>query len=257
MSLRITMLGSGTSTGVPVIGCDCRVCSSSNPRNRRLRCSVLLELGSRVVLVDTSTDFRQQALRYGLQRLDAVLFTHAHADHVCGLDDVRPFNFRQGEAIPCYGSAVTLERIRQMFAYVFEPEGEGGGKPQLELREVRGPFTLFGHRVVPVPLRHGSLEVFGYRLGPFAYLTDCHAIPEASFALLAGVEVVILDALRYRPHPTHFNIDQALAAAARIGARETYFTHLTHEVDHDAPEVPLPPGVAFGYDGLQLHLPLA
>jgi phosphoribosyl 1,2-cyclic phosphate phosphodiesterase len=250
MSFRVTMLGSGTSTGVPVIGCTCAVCTSANPRNKRWRVGLKLEIGDRIALVDTPTDLRAQALRFGLPRVDAVLFTHAHADHVFGLDDVRIFNFRQRAAIPCYGSETTLAHIRRMFAYVFEAGQEGGGKPQLELIPVEAPFELLGRTVVPVPVWHGQLEVYGYRIGSFAYVTDTNLIPEESFELLAGVEILVLDALRYRPHPTHFSFEEALAAAARVGARRTIFTHLTHEVDHDSLAMPLPPGVELGYDGL-------
>jgi phosphoribosyl 1,2-cyclic phosphate phosphodiesterase len=252
MSMRVTMLGSGTSTGVPVIGCDCPVCTSPNPRNRRWRPGLKLEIGDRVALVDTPTDLRAQALRFGLPRVDAVVFTHAHADHVFGLDEVRIFNFRQRAAIPCYGSAATLQALRRTFAYVFEEGQEGGGKPQLELIEIKGRFSLLGQEVVPVPVWHGDLEVYGYRIGDFAYVTDCKAIPEASFDLLAGVEVLILDALRYRPHSTHLSVNEALEVAARIGAPRTILTHIAHEIDHDAPAVALPPGVEFGYDGLIL-----
>jgi phosphoribosyl 1,2-cyclic phosphate phosphodiesterase len=254
MSLRITMLGSGTSTGVPVIGCPCAVCQSDNPKNKRWRPGLKLETGSGVVLVDTPTDLRLQALRFGLPRVDAVLFTHSHADHVFGLDDVRIFNFRQGAAIPCYGSEPTLRNIRRMFAYVFEAGQEGGGKPQLDLVTVREPFDLLGLRIVPVPVWHGEMEVFGYRIGTFAYVTDCNRIPETSFRLLEGVEILILDALRYRPHSTHFSVEEAMEAAARIGARRTILTHIAHEIDHDAPQVPLGQGVEFGYDGLVLNL---
>jgi phosphoribosyl 1,2-cyclic phosphate phosphodiesterase len=252
MSMRITMLGSGTSTGVPVIGCTCGVCTSDNPRNKRWRPGLKLEIGGGVVLVDTPTDLREQALRFGLPRVDAVIFTHSHADHVFGLDDVRIFNFRQRSSIPCYGSAHTLAALRSMFAYVFENGQEGGGRPQLELIEVQDRFAVLGQEVVPVPVWHGELEVFGYRLGSFAYVTDCNSIPEASFRLLTGVEVLILDALRYRPHSTHFSVEQALTVAARIGASRTILTHLAHEIDHDAPAVALPEGVEFGYDGLVL-----
>lgn len=256
-TLRVTLLGSGTSVGVPVIGCHCRVCTSDDPRNQRLRPCLSLELDGRVVLVDTPPDLRQQALRFGVERVDAVLFTHAHADHIYGLDDVRIFNFRQESPIPCYGSSQTLTAIRRSYAYIFDGEvGEGGGKPQLELHEVCRPFSLWGRRVVPVPLLHGSLEVYGYRIGPFAYLTDCNRIPQESFRLVAGVEVLILGALRYRPHSTHFSITEAMEAARRIGARRTALTHLSHEVDHGAPEVALPDGVEFGHDGLVFELDL-
>ena len=255
MPFRVTMLGSGTSTGVPVIGCPCAVCTSDNPKNKRMRPGLKIEFEDarergRVVLVDTPTDLREQALRFGLPRLDAVLFTHPHADHIFGLDDIRIFNFRQGTAIPCYGSEETLGALRRTFSYVFEAGQEGGGKPQLDLIPVRAPFELFGRTVVPVPVWHGAMEVFGYRLGNFAYVTDCNVIPETSFELLRGVEVLILDALRYRPHSTHFSMEEALEAAERIGAQRTVFTHFSHEIDHDAPAVSLPAGVELGYDGL-------
>jgi phosphoribosyl 1,2-cyclic phosphate phosphodiesterase len=250
MALRVTMLGSGTSTGVPVIGCPCEVCQSDDPRNKRWRTGLKLEIEERIVLVDTPTDLRAQALRFGLPRVDAVLFTHSHADHIFGLDDVRIFNFRQRAAIPCYGSEPTLTNIRRIFAYVFEATQEGGGKPQLDLIPVREPFQVMGLRVIPVPVWHGDTEVFGYRIGRFAYVTDCNLIPETSYRLLEGVEILILDALRYRPHSTHFSVEEAMEAAARIGARRTILTHLAHEVDYGAPKVPLAPGVELGYDGL-------
>jgi phosphoribosyl 1,2-cyclic phosphate phosphodiesterase len=250
MAFRVTMLGSGTSTGVPVIGCGCAVCRSDDPRNKRWRPGLKIEMESGVVLVDTPTDLRAQALRFGLPRLDAVIYTHQHADHIFGLDDIRIFNFRQRSAIPCYGSEATLAALRRTFAYVFETGQEGGGKPQLDLIAVREPFEVLGRTIVPVPVWHGSLEVFGYRIGNFAYVTDCSLIPETSFRMLEGVEILILDALRYRPHPTHFSLEEAMDAAARIGAARTILTHLSHDVDHGALAVPLAPGVELGYDGL-------
>jgi phosphoribosyl 1,2-cyclic phosphate phosphodiesterase len=252
--LIVTLLGTGTSTGVPMIGCACAICTSSDPRNKRLRPGVKLELPGGVALIDTPTDLRQQALLYGLPRLDAVLFTHAHADHILGLDEIRVFNFRQGTAIPCYGPPHALTAVARTFAYVFEEGQEGGGKPQIELRPLDGaPLPLLGVEVLPVPVRHGSLEVYGYRIGPFAYVSDVSAIPEPSFALLHGLETLVLGALRYRPHSTHFSIPEAIAAAQRIGASRTLFTHLAHEVDHAAPREPLPAGIELAHDGLVLR----
>jgi len=247
MSLRVTMVGSGTSTGVPVIGCPCKVCQSANPKNKRWRPGLKLEIEERIVLIDTPTDLREQALRFGLPRLDAVVFTHSHADHIFGLDDVRIFNFRQKAPIACYGSEETLRNIRRAFAYIWEAGQAGGGKPQLDLIPVREPFGLLGRTFTPVPVWHGEMEVFGYRTGGFAYVTDCNRIPEASFPLLDGVEILVLDALRHRPHSTHFSVKEAIEVAERIGSRRTILTHMTHEVDHDDP---LPAGVEFGYDGL-------
>lgn len=250
--LTVTMMGSGTSSGVPVIGCDCAVCTSTAPENTRFRAGLKIEFDDRVVLVDTPPDLRQQALRFGVPRVDAILFTHAHADHIFGLDDVRIFNFRQRQSIPCYGSDRTLDGLRRTFAYVFEPGQEGGGKPRLELIDNRAGLELFGRAVEPVPVWHGSLPVDGYRVGAFAYVTDCNRIPEESFDRLRGLDVLVLGALRYRRHPTHFSIAEALEVAERIGAGRTYLTHLAHEVDHHDPQVALPPTVHFGYDGLVL-----
>jgi phosphoribosyl 1,2-cyclic phosphate phosphodiesterase len=252
--MRVTMLGSGTSSGVPVIGCTCAVCTSSDPRNQRLRPGVRVDLEAGTLLVDTPIDLRQQALRFGVPRVDAVLFTHAHADHIFGLDDLRVFNFRQGTSIPCHGSPATLEALRHVFSYAFEVATEGGGRPQIELLPVDGPFRLLDTEIVPVPVRHGSTEVLGYRIGRFAYVTDVNFIPEASFDLLAGVDSLILGALRYRPHSTHFSLAEAVEAARRIGARRTYFTHIAHDVDHGNLREPLPPGMELGFDGLVLDV---
>jgi len=248
--MRVTMMGSGTSTGVPVIGCTCAVCTSSEPRNRRLRPGLKLELPAGVVLIDTPTDLREQALRFGLPRLDAIVYTHTHADHIFGLDDVRIFNFRQGAAIPCHGSPETLGNLRRVFAYVFEDGQQGGGKPQLDLVPIVGPFELCGARFEPLPVWHGELEVLAFRIGGFAYVTDCSRIPEESAARLTGLDVLILDALRYRRHSTHFSVEEALAEVERLRPRRTILTHLAHEIDSAAPRFPLPAGVEFGFDGL-------
>jgi len=248
------MLGSGTSTGIPVVGCRCPVCTSSDPRDRRLRPGLKLELAGGTVVVDTSPDFREQALRFGIERVDAVLYTHSHADHVFGLDDLRVFNFRQRATIPCFGSPTTMRRLRQIFSYVFEQGQLGGGKPRLELAEVDGPFEICAETVIPIPVWHGEMPVYGYRVGDFAVVTDVNRIPEESFAKLDGVETLVLSALRYTPHSTHYTVAEALEVAARIGARRTLLTHIAHEIEHARPQVALPPGVEFGYDGCVVEL---
>jgi len=252
--MRVTFLGTGTSTGVPVPTCSCAVCTSSDPRDRRLRPSVLLEWDGAAVLVDTSTDLRQQALTHGLMHLDAVLYTHAHADHVFGLDDLRMYNWRRGGPIPVYGSAITLDAIRRTFWYVFEDVEAGGGKPALDLHPIDGPFTVAGRTIVPVPVQHGRLPILGYRCGAFAYLTDVSAIPDASYGLLIGLETLVISALRIRPHPTHMHLARSLEAAERIGARRTLFTHIAHEIAHAEVAARLPSGVELAYDGLAVEV---
>ncbi|HBT83255.1 MAG TPA: MBL fold metallo-hydrolase [Desulfuromonas sp.] len=246
---EIILLGTGTSSGVPVVGCRCPVCTSTDSRNVRSRCSALLSVAGDNILIDTATDLRQQALRHGIEHIDAVLYTHTHADHIHGIDDLRPFNQPSRAPIPLYGSAASMSVIRQNFGYIFDEELEPGYRPRLALHAVDGPFTLFGLAVIPIRLRHGRGEALGYRIGSFAYLTDCSAIPEESFALLDGLDTLVIDALRFRPHVTHFNIAQALSAAGRIGARRTLLTHLSHEVDHGSHAGGLPAGVEFAYDG--------
>lgn len=253
--MRVTFLGTGTSHGVPVIGCGCRVCRSRDPRDRRFRASVLVETAGRRLLIDAGPELRLQALAAGLDRADALLLTHAHADHTAGLDDVRIFSERSGRAFPVFGPASALAEVRRRFGYAFRRTQLGGGKPHLDLRTVSRPFRAAGVRVTPVPAWHGRLRVLGYRLGGFAYLTDVSAIPEASYRLLRGLEVLVLDALREEPHPTHFHLDRALDEAARIGARRTFFTHLCHRLGHARTESGLPRGVRVAYDGLRLTLP--
>ena len=255
--MRITFLGTGTSSGVPSIGCDCATCRSKDPRDQRWRPSVYIELvDGTAVLVDAATDLRAQALRFGIGRVDAVLFTHSHADHVLGLDEVRRYNYLQGKTIPCYGDSRTLSDVRRMFAYVFDPaEQLGGGLPQLELFTIGGPFCLGRETFVPVPLLHGKRPILGFRVGSFAYLTDCNAIPETSWALLEGLDVLVIDALRVRPHPTHFSVDEAIAAVNQIGPARAYFTHMCHDLPHEATCSSLPEQIELAYDGLRLDLP--
>jgi phosphoribosyl 1,2-cyclic phosphate phosphodiesterase len=249
--LRLTILGSGTSHGIPMIACDCPVCRSDDTRDRRTRTSVLFEYEGCPVLVDTAPELRLQCLACGVRRVDAILLTHAHADHVVGLDDVRRFNHLQDGRLRVYGSAATLAHVQRMFAYAFTDDPYyPSAKPLLAAVPVWGPFELGGRRVTPVPYRHGPTEVLGYRIGDIAYCPDCSAIPDESRALLTGLDVLVLDALRRRPHPTHFNLEQAVAEAKRIGARRTYFTHIAHELGHAATNAALPPTMELAWDGL-------
>lgn len=253
MSIKVSFLGTGTSTGVPVIGCRCRVCTSDNPKNRRLRQSVKIEANGKHFLIDTTPDLRAQLLRDPIPRLDFVLFTHSHSDHLMGLDDIRPFNFRQREPIHAYANAKTAIAIRRSFSYIWSESQIGGGKPQLELHEVEEKFAHDGVEITPLPVLHGDWTILGYRVGNFAYITDTNGIPAATRRLLKGVEVLALDGLRPSPpHPTHFTIDEAIAAAREVGAKETYLIHLTHDIDHDEFESTLPDGFKLAYDGLVL-----
>jgi phosphoribosyl 1,2-cyclic phosphate phosphodiesterase len=268
LSLKVTLLGTGTSHGVPMIACDCRVCRSTDPRDRRLRPSILIELADgaaaprspvaaavRTILVDTSTDLRAQALAHDVRRLDAILFTHSHADHVLGLDEVRRYNAMQHEAIPCFADARTIADLRQTFGYIFNPATPaGGGIPQLDLHQILGAFMLGGVEILPVPILHGKRPILGFRVGTFAYLTDCSAIPDASWPLLRGVRTLVLDALRDRPHPTHFSVAEALDAVAKIGPEQAYFTHIAHDLPHAETCARLPAGVELAYDGLVLNV---
>lgn len=252
---RLTFLGTGTSHGVPMIGCACAVCRSSDPRDKRLRPSIYLELADGTsTLVDTTPDLRMQALTFDVTRVDAILFTHCHADHVMGLDEVRRFNILQGAAIPCYGDARTMKEIRRTFRYIFEATEKGGGIPKIHLYPIAGPFSVGRQEFVPVPVRHGGSTVLGFRAGRFAYLTDCNGIPEASWPLLEGLDVLVLDALRHRPHPTHFTVAEALAVVERLRPGRTLLTHICHDLPHEATNAALPPGVELAYDGLKIDI---
>jgi phosphoribosyl 1,2-cyclic phosphate phosphodiesterase len=256
--LRITFLGSGTSHGVPMIGCRCDVCLSTDPRDKRLRPSVFVTLDDgTAILIDTSADFRAQALTHDITHIDAVLFTHSHADHVFGLDELRRYNVLQREAIPLFADERTLKDLRRIFDYAFK-HSEGGHEyvPRLQPFLIGGAFTLRSNAdggsmtVVPVPILHGARTILGYRLGSFAYLTDCSGIPEPSYALLAGVELLVIGALRDKPHPSHFTVAEAIDAATRIGASRVYFTHMNHDLGHVETCARLPAGIQLAYDGL-------
>jgi phosphoribosyl 1,2-cyclic phosphate phosphodiesterase len=253
--IKITVLGSGTSVGVPTIGCPCAVCHSTDPRDQRLRPSILVSYGERNVLIDTTPDFRTQALRAHIDHLDAVLFTHSHADHIMGLDDVRPFNFRQRNQIPIYASPDAMATIQRCFQYIFDGRKKESNIPQLVARELDGsPIDLFGLEFTPVPILHGSLTIYGFRFGAAAYLTDHSDIPESSLSLLEGLDVLFLDALRYKPHATHSTVERSVKTAERLRPRRTYFTHICHDLAHERAESMLPPHIRLAYDGLEIEV---
>ena len=256
--IKVTVLGSGTSMGVPSLACHCRVCSSEDPHDNRLRPSLLLSRNGENVVIDTTPDFRQQALRVGLDRLDAILLTHAHADHILGFDDIRPFNIRQKSSLPVYGTEETFRAIRRAFAYVFDEAPTQSTVPSVDLHLVNGPFELMGVQIVPVPLRHGDLEVLGFRFGRAAYLTDFSALPDSSAALLEGLDDLIVDALRDVPHPMHQTVEQALALIERLKPRRAWFTHIAHDLAHAGTNDRLRKlglrNVQLAYDGLQFEV---
>ena len=252
--MKLTFLGTGTSTGVPMIACQCPVCTSSDPHDKRTRPSVLLEYDGRAVVIDTAPDFREQALREGMVRLDAVVFTHTHADHVLGLDDVRVFYFRQRQPIPIYADPSSMGSIKRIFQYIFDQTYPYGGIAKLDPHLIEGPFELFGQSWTPLPVLHGNLPVLGFRLGRMAYVTDFSAIPDSTIPLLEGLDVLILDALRHTPHPTHSNLQQSLEWVERLKPARAFFTHIAHELAHEETNAALPPHVRLAYDGLKLDL---
>jgi phosphoribosyl 1,2-cyclic phosphate phosphodiesterase len=253
-SIHITVLGSGTSSGVPTIGCTCEVCRSADPRDKRLRPSILIRYGERAVIVDTTPDFRAQVLRAGIGRLDAIVYTHSHADHILGLDDVRPFNHRQRAPIPIFAMRETLDAIQRVFCYAFEGPTEST-VPKLDLHCLDGsPFDLFGLKFTPVRLCHGKGDVLGFQFGRAAYLTDHSEIPEESRAKLHDLDVLFLDALRHRPHPTHTTVEEAVRLVDELKPRRAFFTHMCHDLSHEKTEAMLPPHVRLAYDGLEIDV---
>src|SRR5215475_10029631 len=256
--IKVTILGSGTSMGVPSLACHCKVCTSADPHDNRLRPSILLSRGEQNIVIDTTPDFRQQALRAKIERLDAVLLTHGHADHILGFDDIRPYNIRQNSALPVYGNLETFDILRRAFAYVFDGRPSLSTVPSVDLHVVDGPFPLMGLEFVPVPLRHGDLVVLGYRFGRGAYLTDFGSLPDSSLALLENLDVLIIDALRDIPHPMHQTVDQALALIERLKPKQSWFTHIAHDLPHEETNARLRKlglkNVGLAYDGLEFEV---
>ena len=260
----LTFLGTGTSMGVPTLGCGCAVCTSADPRDRRLRPSALVRWTEydgheRVVVIDTGPDFREQALRSGLKRVDAVFYTHAHADHILGLDDLRPLSFtafREGGPIPLYASPETSTVLEHIFEYTFSPLATYPNRARVQLEPLAGRNPVHGVEFIRVPVLHGQMEIAGFRMGRVAYLTDVSDIPEQSFALLDGLDHMVLSALRHKPHPNHATVEQAIGWARRIGARQTWLPHIAHELGHEVTNQALPAGIALAYDGLSLAVSL-
>jgi phosphoribosyl 1,2-cyclic phosphate phosphodiesterase len=252
--LRITFLGTGTSQGVPLVGCKCPVCCSPDPKNNRKRPSLWLEFAGKSVLIDTSPEFRLQALECGISHIDAVLFTHAHADHIFGFDDIRRFNQMQRQTIPIYASANTIAVLKGLFSYAFAVNEDNWAVPRARAMIIDGNFSLFGQLCQPLLVYHGALPVTAFRIGNFAYVTDCSLIPAKTMSQLYGLDVLVIDALRYRPHTTHFNVDQALQVINTLQPKQAYLTHMCHEVEHTQLAASLPPTVAPAYDGLVIEV---
>ncbi len=253
--MKVTFLGTGTSQGVPVIGCSCDVCRSLDYRDKRLRTSVHLEVDGSSIVIDAGPDFRQQILRENIQQLDFILFTHNHKDHTAGLDDVRAFNFKQEMDMPLYGTAPVLNQLKSEYFYAFL-EKKYPGTPQLQLNEIDdSTFTVNGIEIIPLPVTHLHLPVFGFRIGGFSYITDANVIPDETFKKLKGTHTLVLNALQKEPHISHFNLEEAIAVAQRVGAAKTYFTHISHKLGlHQETSRLLPPKIELGYDGLFIQL---
>ncbi|MBI5682205.1 MAG: MBL fold metallo-hydrolase [Deltaproteobacteria bacterium] len=252
--MKVTILGCGTSTGVPVIGCPCSVCTSPNPKDKRTRTSVIITINGKNILIDTSTDLRQQAIANNVQRIDAVIYTHPHADHIHGIDELRSFNMLQKEKIPCYGSEFTINRIKEMFNYIFTTEEKESWKPELEIFKITSAFEVCDIKIQPVDVMHGQMSIFGYRIENFGYITDCSLVPDKSKEMLKGIEVLVLGALREKPHPTHFSISQAVELVQELKPKQTILTHLSHNIGFEETNKSLPDGIELAYDGMEIEI---
>ncbi|MCL2000035.1 MAG: MBL fold metallo-hydrolase [Planctomycetes bacterium] len=255
-SATLEFLGSGTSTGVPVAGCSCEVCRSSDPHDKRLRASALVRHGNRCLVIDTGPEFRIQCLRTGLMRLDAVLYTHDHADHMNGLDDIRAYSFFKGRRLPVWGSAGTLAAIRRRFHYIWDAKQFGGGLPDIKLHRVNGPFSVIGLKVVPIPIKHGKMDILGYRIGDMAYMTDISALPAASLPLLENLNAMVISCVRFGHHRTHLNIAGAMRLHLRVRPKQTLLTHLSHYLSHKELIAALPTDICPIYDCMRIDIRL-
>lgn len=251
--LTLKLLGTGGSFGVPMLACPCAVCASPDPRDKRLRTSALVTVNRRHLLIDASPDLRAQGIDHGVNRVDAVLFTHDHADHVGGIDDLRAYNLRQHGKLSCYGDARTLAAIRSRFDYIFSSEPALGSRPRLDLCELDGPITLWEQEIMPLRVMHGDQPITGYRIGGLAYITDASSLPEETIDAVRGVNVLVLNALRHEPHPLHLSLEEAIEMARRIGAKRTYLIHLGHELEHEGTSRLLPESIELAYDGLTIE----
>jgi phosphoribosyl 1,2-cyclic phosphate phosphodiesterase len=254
MKATLTVLGSGTSMGVPTLGCECAVCRSLDTHDRRTRPSIMIEYGGKVVVIDTSPDFYAQALRENIKRVDAVLYTHTHADHILGIDDLRPLSFKHSpEKLPLYARPEAAAFLRRMFSYIFDADYKFGSLPNLELKPIDGPVEIFGVKFDPVILIHGETQIYGYRFGSAAYLTDHSEIPESSARQLRGLDILFLDALRHKPHPTHSTVKNSLDIVNQLKPKRAFFTHICHDLGHEATNATLPRHVRLAHDGLKLE----
>ncbi len=253
--MQLTILGAGSSAGTPVIGCSCQTCQSDNTRNHRTRCSSMITLDTgETILIDTGPDLRLQALREGITNIDAVLYTHTHADHLHGIDDLRSFCQINRRQIPLYARTDAVAHIKAKFGYTLREPSNFWDLPVLSITEIDAPFELFGQKVIPIPVMHGRIEIFAYRIGNIAYMTDVSEIPEASFTLLQGLELLLIDCLRTEKHPTHINFEQSLAYIGQIGAKQSVLIHMTHELEYETITQKLPKNVAVGYDGMKIQV---